>query len=809
MRYAIAMALTACLAVSCAAPRETASQPDAPAPRETAPVVREAAAPASAPVSVTEPAPKPAPVVKKAPPPLEPRELPDLETFVNGPVKLNDVEKMAEAIPDRATVRPKKDRKLLIYTRCKGFRHGAIPFGSTALKMMGVRTGAYETVVSDDPLIFAADSLAKFDVICMNNTTGELFEGTGREDELKASLMDFVKSGKGIIGIHAATDCSYKWPEYGDMMGGYFWGHPWSEEVGVKLDDPEHTLLAAYKGKNFIVTDEIYQFKDPYSRDNLRVLLSLDPSNTKVEKGKRSDGDFAVAWCRSFGKGRVFYFSLGHQNAIFWTPDILKCYLDGLQFASGDLEADTTPRPLTVRQIDQYMGEYVGTFKGASGATRNAEAKVFPQGGGSYKAVLLTGDPGAGQTRIVLVAGASGGASAGSRIDVRRTDSPDGPKGVNYSYYEGDWSSLPDFDDLTPKKTGEADYFGIGPRDRNDQFAFKFTGFVKATETGRYTFATTSDDGSAIYIGGKRVVNNDGLHGMDEKRGEIVLKKGMHPITVVFFEGGGGEGLDVKCSAKPEKVVEGEDEEEAEGEGLALAGSADGVRWKARIVGDDLVATAKGAGGGRYELKYAVRKSPTELKPPPAGATVVLAYEKGEAPSLDGWKNESWTALADGSMEVGRRSNLTKREFGDATYHIEFRIPYVPARKGQDRGNSGVYFQDRYEVQVLDSFGLVQQSNDCGGIYKIASAKVNACLPPMAWQTYDVRFRAPRFGADGKVSELPRITVRHNGIVIHEDQELPHSTTASGSRGHAKTGPIHLQDHGHKVRYRNIWVVEE
>ncbi|MGB2754124.1 MAG: family 16 glycoside hydrolase [Phycisphaerae bacterium] len=255
-----------------------------------------------------------------------------------------DVQKITAAIPDKAPAKPAKPRKLLVFNLTKGFKHDSIPYGSKALEIMGQKTGAFETTVSIDPAMFKPENLNAFDAVCLNNCSGELFT----EDELKASLLDFVKGGKGFIGIHATTDCFYKWREFGEMMGGYFDGHPWNEEVGVKIDDPASPITKAFGGEGFMVKDEIYQFGpgnsgwDAYSRDRLHVLLSLDMTKTK-NRGKRADQDYAVAWIHDYGKGRVFYCSLGHYNEIFWNPKILEFYLAGIQFALGDLKADTTP----------------------------------------------------------------------------------------------------------------------------------------------------------------------------------------------------------------------------------------------------------------------------------------------------------------------------------------------------------------------------------------------------------------------------------------------------------------------------------
>jgi type 1 glutamine amidotransferase len=209
--------------------------------------------------------------------------------------------------------------------------------GNVALKMLGEETGAYEGVVSDDPSIFNSDKLNQFDAVIFNDTTRVQLDEKQRQ-----ALLGFVQNGKGIVGIHAATDNFYDWAEGARMMGGLFAGHPWHEKVGIKIDDPDHPLVSVFARKGFYVTDEIYQFRAPYSREELRVLWSLDMSKTSA-KGGREDGDYAVSWVHSVGDGRVFYCSLGHRDEIFWNPRILQHYLDGIQYALGDLKANDTP----------------------------------------------------------------------------------------------------------------------------------------------------------------------------------------------------------------------------------------------------------------------------------------------------------------------------------------------------------------------------------------------------------------------------------------------------------------------------------
>lgn len=255
-----------------------------------------------------------------------------------------EIARVEGAVPAEAPATPGAPRKLLVFTLCKGFVHSSIPLGAKSLELMGQKTGAYTAVVSDDPNMLAPDRLNEFDAVCMLNTTGELFD----DPNLRQSFLRFVKSGKGLVGIHAATDCFYQWSDYGEMMGGYFDGHPWGagDTVAIKLDDPAHPLNRPFLGRGFSIKDEIYQFKpEPYTREKLRVLISLNPQGTDMTKRgiKRTDGDFAVAWCRQYGEGRVFYCSLGHNESTYWNPSVLAHYLAGIQFALGDLKADATP----------------------------------------------------------------------------------------------------------------------------------------------------------------------------------------------------------------------------------------------------------------------------------------------------------------------------------------------------------------------------------------------------------------------------------------------------------------------------------
>lgn len=260
------------------------------------------------------------------------------------PVSEDAIKRIVESTPEKPTVNPKQPRRILVFSLCQGFYHQVIPVANKALEILGRKSGAYDAVVSDDMEMFTAENLAQFDAVLFNNTTRLTF----KNPEHRNALMAFVKSGKGVIGIHAASDNFSNWPEAAAMMGGLFDGHPWGSRGtwAIKLDEPTHPLNRAFEGKGFKIKDEIYQIKGPYSRDTHRVLVSLDLTDktTADRPGqKRDDKDFAITWIRRFGKGRVFYCSFGHNNEVFWNPAILQHYLDGIQYALGDLEMDDTP----------------------------------------------------------------------------------------------------------------------------------------------------------------------------------------------------------------------------------------------------------------------------------------------------------------------------------------------------------------------------------------------------------------------------------------------------------------------------------
>lgn len=197
-------------------------------------------------------------------------------------------------------------------------------------------------------------------------------------------------------------------------------------------------------------------------------------------------------------------------------------------------------------------------------------------------------------------------------------------------------------------------------------------------------------------------------------------------------------------------------------------------------------------------LKRIVRKSPTLGQKPPKNAVVL--FDGTSAENFKGGRMSD-----DGLLIQGATSKPT---FQDCKLHLEFRLAFMPHARGQGRSNSGCYLQGRYEVQILDSFGLKGKNNECGGIYGVKAPDVNMCLPPLQWQTYDVDFTAARF-RDGKKMQNARMSVWHNGVLIHEDVEIPRATRAAPLKEGPKPGPVYLQDHGNPLRFRNIWVVEK
>jgi len=427
--------------------------------------------------------------------------------------------------------------RVLFLTHSAGFVHDVVrrpapeELSLAEEELVEMAAGRFRVDCTQDCADVNAENLARYAAVVFY-TTGELPIPPAN----RTALIDWVHGGGAFVGVHCATDTLYEYAPYMELIGGAFDGHPWHEEVTMRVEDRTHPATA-HLGESLSLEDEIYQFKW-WERHPLQVLLSLQHDSVDVSKGGRGDGDYANAWWKDWGRGRVFYTALGHR------PEV--------------------------------------------------------------------------------------------------------------------W--------------------------RDARFREHLLG---------------------------------------------------------------------------------------------------GIGWA--IDGPDLSA------------------------PAPAGAVMLFDGE-----DLSGWRHRNGTetagwSLASGAMTVtpGTGDLLTREELGDGLYHVEFQVPSMPEAAGQGRGNSGIYLQGRYEVQVLDSFGVRELGlGDSGSIYGKRAASLNASRAPGRWQSYDLAFTAPRFDAAGKKTAHARLTAWLNGRRIHDDVEVDGVT--GGSLGdEAPLGPLLLQEHGDEVRYRNVWFLPE
>jgi type 1 glutamine amidotransferase len=222
-------------------------------------------------------------------------------------------------------------RRLLYLTTSAGFRHEVLPLSQQVLRDIGLRTGSFDTVASEDLALVTRDSLARFDAIAFF-TSGEL----PLDDGQKSALLEFVRSGKGFVGIHSATDTLYSWPAYGAMIGAYFDGHPWHQDVTLRVEDPAHPATRSLPASSRLA-DEIYQFRN-WSRGDVHVLINVDPASVDLQAPgvTRTDADFALTWTRTEGRGRVFYTALGHEPAVWQDPRFQQLLTGGIRWAMGD-----------------------------------------------------------------------------------------------------------------------------------------------------------------------------------------------------------------------------------------------------------------------------------------------------------------------------------------------------------------------------------------------------------------------------------------------------------------------------------------
>lgn len=302
--------------------------------------------------------------------------------------RVTDLVQMMAALPDTSPATPKQPRRVLVLARAVGFVHSSIPLAARTIEALGQRTGAWDTVITYDAADITAERLQQFDAVFLASTTGQFLDDPNDPAATAArrkALLDFIRGGKGLAAIHAATDSYHGapageaapaagaprvmdggqplWPEWNRLINGYFkwhWNNP--TQIVVKVEDPAHPINAPFTAVNaqtgrrvvrpLILSDEVYTFnEDSWVRANARVLTSVDyakmPAEVKALEPapQRTDHDYALSYIRREGKGRVFVEVLGHDESIYKHPAMLAHILAGVQYALGDLEADDTPAP--------------------------------------------------------------------------------------------------------------------------------------------------------------------------------------------------------------------------------------------------------------------------------------------------------------------------------------------------------------------------------------------------------------------------------------------------------------------------------
>jgi uncharacterized protein len=304
------------------------------------------------------------------------------ESVVNGvqvqTPELADVIAMEDALPSKAPAVPKRSRRVLVLARARGYSHSAIPLAAATVKALGDKTGAWSTDVTYDAADINDANLKRYDLLFLDGTTGAFLDDAkdpAATAARKEALLNFVRGGKGLAGIHAAADSYHTgmccalgkmlptpvseqlhpqgtWPAFNKMLGGIFkWHWVFPQVITVKIDDPKSPLTAMFHGQEFQIHDETYTFaQDSFSLKNVHELTSIDYSKMSAAdkakepaSGRRTDGNYALSWIRREGNGRVFYTALGHSEHIYAMPTMLAQLLAGVQYALGDLAADDSP----------------------------------------------------------------------------------------------------------------------------------------------------------------------------------------------------------------------------------------------------------------------------------------------------------------------------------------------------------------------------------------------------------------------------------------------------------------------------------
>ncbi|HEY6332112.1 MAG TPA: ThuA domain-containing protein [Blastocatellia bacterium] len=283
-----------------------------------------------------------------------------------------DISAMMAALPDKPYAKPKSLRRVLVLCRATTFVHSSIPLAAKMVEYLGDRTGAWMTTITYDAASITPDNLRQYDALFLDSTTGEFLDDPNDKavtEIRKRALIDFVKGGRGLAGIHAASDAYHTtgrpatpggpptpltgtWPEFNEMIGGFFkfhWSYP--TLISVKIDDPDSPLTVMFPRGGYEIVDETYTFaQDSFSRKRVHVLTSVNYQRMSAEdKAKepaatrRTDGDYALSYIQRVGNGRVFYEAHGHDERVYFQRPFVAHMLAGIQYALGDLAADDSP----------------------------------------------------------------------------------------------------------------------------------------------------------------------------------------------------------------------------------------------------------------------------------------------------------------------------------------------------------------------------------------------------------------------------------------------------------------------------------
>ena len=274
-----------------------------------------------------------------------------------------DISAMMAALPDKPYATPQSLRRVLVLGRAVGWVHTSIPLAAKMVEYLGDKTGAWMTTITYDAADITPENLKQYDAIFLDSTTGEFLDDPNDKaatDVRRRAIIDFVKGGKGLAGIHAATDCYHTnaptptgtWPEFNKIMGGFFkfhWSYP--TLIPVKVDDPNSPLTVMWPARGFEMVDETYTFaQDSFSRKRVHVLTSINYARMSAEDKakepaatKRTDGDYALSYIQRVGTGRMFYEAHGHDEKIYFSRPFVAHMLAGIQYALGDLKADDSP----------------------------------------------------------------------------------------------------------------------------------------------------------------------------------------------------------------------------------------------------------------------------------------------------------------------------------------------------------------------------------------------------------------------------------------------------------------------------------